>query len=94
VWAARPGVDASELEAALDAARDLGLNELETIAAEQAATMDLPRPLVLQYLRDHLNFYLDEPARQGLDQYFRRAAALGLISDQLQLRFHDCHAQR
>jgi chorismate dehydratase len=94
VWAARPGVDASELEAALDAARDLGLNELETIAVEQAAAMDLPRSLVLQYLRDNLNFYLDAPARQGLDLYFRRAAALGLISDQLQLRFHDCHAQR
>jgi chorismate dehydratase len=94
VWAARPSVDASELEAALDAARDLGLNELETIATEQAAAMDLPRSLVLQYLRDNLNFYLDAPARQGLDLYFRRAAALGLISDQLQLRFHDCHAQR
>lgn len=94
VWAARPGVDATELEAALDAARDLGLDELETIATEQAAAMDLPRSLVLQYLRDNLNFYLDEPARQGLDLYFRRAAALGLISDQLQLRFHDCHAQR
>jgi hypothetical protein len=54
----------------------------------------LPRSLVFQYLRDNLNFYLDAPARQGLDLYFRRAAALGLISDQLQLRFHDCHAQR
>src|SRR5690606_17212830 len=94
VWAARPSVDASELEAALDAARDLGLNELETIATEQAAAMDLPRSPVLQYLRDNLNFYPDAPARQGLDLSFRRAAALGLISDQLQLRFHDCHAQR
>ncbi len=94
VWAARPGVDASDLEGALDAARDLGLRELETIATEQAAAMDLPRPLVLQYLRDNLNFHLDAPARRGLDLYFRRAAALGLISDQLELRFHDCHVER
>lgn len=94
VWAARPGIDASDLEPALDAARDLGLSELETIATEQAAAMDLPRPLVLQYLRDNLNFYLDAPARRGLDLYFRRAAALGLISDQLELRFHDCHVER
>jgi chorismate dehydratase len=93
VWAARPGIDVTELEAALDAARDLGVSEVEAIATEQAAAMDLPRPLVLQYLRDNLNFYLDESARQGLDLYFRRAAALGLISAQLQLRFHDCHAQ-
>lgn len=94
VWAARPGIDASELEGALDAARDLGLSELETIATEQAAAMDLSRPLVLQYLRDNLNFYLDAPARRGLDLYFRRAATLGLISDQLELRFHDCHVER
>lgn len=94
VWAARPGVDASELEGAFDAARDLGVSEVEAIATEQAAAMNLPRPLVLQYLRDNLNFYLDDAARRGLDLYFRRAADLGLISDQLQLRFHDCHVER
>lgn len=94
VWAARPGIDASELEGALDSARDLGLSELKSIATEQAAAMDLPRPLVLQYLRDNLNFYLDAPARRGLDLYFSRAAALGLISDQLELRFLDCHVER
>lgn len=94
VWAARPGVDASDLEGALDAARDLGVSEVEAIATEQAVAMNLPRPLVLQYLRDNLNFYLDDAARRGLDLYFRRAADLGLISDQLQLRFHDCHVER
>lgn len=94
VWAARPGVDASDLEGAFDAARDLGLSEVEAIATEQAAAMNLPRPLVLQYLRENLNFYLDDAARRGLDLYFRRAADLGLISDQLQLRFHDCHIGR
>ncbi|BBO33488.1 menaquinone biosynthetic enzyme MqnA/MqnD family protein [Lacipirellula parvula] len=94
VWAARPGIDASELEPAFDAARDLGLRELETIATEQAAAMDLPRPLVLQYLRDNLNFYLDDSARRGLDLYFRRAGELGLISDHFNLRFHDCHVER
>lgn len=94
VWAARPGVDASDLEGAFDAARDLGVSEVEAIATEQAVAMNLSRPLVLQYLRDNLNFYLDDAARRGLDLYFRRAADLGLISDQLQLRFHDCHVER
>ena len=94
VWAARPGVDASDLEAALDAARDLGVSEVEAISTEQAAAMNLPRPLVLQYLRENLNFYLDDAARRGLDLYFRRAADLGLISDQLQVRFQDCHIER
>lgn len=61
VWTARPGVDLGDVESHLNAARDRGLQELESIATEQAAGMDLPRPLVLQYLRDNLNFYLDAP---------------------------------
>lgn len=79
VWAARPGVDVLHAEQALEAARDQGQRELETIADEQAAAMELPRESVLSYLRDNLNFYLDAPERQGLDLFFRRAASLGLI---------------
>jgi chorismate dehydratase len=89
LWVARPGVDAPELETALDAARDQGLRELEVIAEEQSKAMGLPRDLVLSYLRDNLNFHLDARERQGLDLFFRRAAALKLISEDFQLRFHD-----
>ncbi|MBA3484904.1 MAG: menaquinone biosynthesis protein [Pirellulales bacterium] len=84
VWAARPGVDCLELEPALEAARDQGRRELESIADEQAAAMKLPRELVLNYLRNNLNFCLDADARQGLDLYFRRAAALGLVGQAFQ----------
>lgn len=90
VWSARPGVELGDVEALLNVARDRGLRELGSIATEQAAAMDLPRPLVLQYLRDNLNFYLDGPERRGLDLYFRRAAELGLISNHVNLQFHDC----
>lgn len=92
-WFARPGVDAGEIEAALDAARDQGRREVETIADEQSRRMGLPRDLVLGYLRDSLNFYLDARARQGLDRFFRRAAELDLIPSNFQLRFHDCPAE-
>jgi chorismate dehydratase len=90
VWAARPGVEASEAEPALEAARDQGQRDLEAIADEQAAAMGLPRELVLHYLRDNLNFYLDAKERQGLELFFRRAAALGLIPSNSRLRFDDC----
>jgi chorismate dehydratase len=86
VWAARPGVDSSELEAALDSARDQGRRELETIAKEQSKAMGLPNDLVLGYLRDNLNFYLDASARRGLELFFRRAAALKLIPEDFRLR--------
>jgi chorismate dehydratase len=94
VWAARPGVDVTELEGALDAARDQGCREVEQIADEQSVLMGLPRELVLTYLRDNLNFYLDQRERQGLELFVRRAAALGLIPQDFRLRFHDCHAER
>jgi chorismate dehydratase len=93
-WAVRPGVDVSRLEPALDAARDQGCEELEQIADEQSVLMGLPRELVLTYLRDNLNFYLDERERHGLELFFRRAAALKLISEPFEPRFHDCHAER
>jgi chorismate dehydratase len=93
VWVARAGVDVSAVETALEAARDRGRRDLEIIAHEQSAEMNLPRELVLHYLRDNLNFDLEERERQGLELYFRRAAALGLISKHYQLRFHDCSAQ-
>jgi chorismate dehydratase len=79
VWAARPGVDCGGLESALEAARNQGYRELEAIAGERSISMRLPYELVLTYLRDHLHFRLGPGERRGLDLYFRRAAALGLI---------------
>jgi chorismate dehydratase len=89
VWAARPDVDASVLEPALEAARNRGRREIEQIAAEQAAAMDLPYDLVLTYLRDHLHFTLGPGERRGLNLYFQRAAALGLIPTTTRLTFDD-----
>lgn len=89
VWAARPGVDASDLERALEAARDRGRREIEQIAAEQAAAMDLPYDLVLTYLRDHLHFTLGVGERRGLTMFFQRAAALELIPKTTRLNFDD-----
>ncbi|MBX3427690.1 MAG: menaquinone biosynthesis protein [Pirellulales bacterium] len=80
VWAARPGFDAAEIEAALEAARDRGVRDLELIVAEQATAMRLPAELVRTYLRDNLNFYLAAGERRGLEAYLRKAEALGLIS--------------
>jgi chorismate dehydratase len=93
-WMARPGVDVTALEGALEAARDQGLQELEAIADEQSAAMKLPRELVLGYLRYNLNFTLEARERRGLDLYFRSAAELGLISNNFQMRFNDCRVER
>ena len=85
VWAARPGIELAEVEPALGASRDLGCRQIEAIADEQSAAMRLPRPVVLKYLREHLNFYLGAGERHGLDAFFQRAAALSLIPNHVGL---------
>jgi chorismate dehydratase len=94
VWAARPGVPIWAVEPALDAARDQGCRDLESIADEQSAAMNLPREMVLKYLRDHLNFVLGERERRGLELLCRRAIELNLLAPQSQIVFDDCPAQR
>lgn len=89
VWATRPGVEADDLEAALEAARDAGCRDVAAIAAEQAVAMGLPDELVLTYLRDHLHFTLGPNERRGMNLYFRRAAELGLIPHAVQLEIND-----
>ena len=88
-WAARPGVDVWSLEAALDAARDQGCRQLEAIAAERSAGMNLPQGMVLAYLRDHLHFYLGASERQGLTTFCRKAASLGLLPSHTSFNYHD-----
>jgi chorismate dehydratase len=92
-WMARLGVAPMGLETALNAARDRGVQDIEAIATEQSAAMNLPRELVLTYLRDNLHFHFEAVERRGLELYFRRAAALGLIPDDYQLHFDDCSAK-
>jgi chorismate dehydratase len=94
VWAARPGVPGWAVEPALDAARDQGRRDLERIADQQSAAMNLPRDVVIQYLRDHLNFVLGERERRGLEMFCRRAIELDLLAPQSQIVFDDCPAQR
>ena len=69
MWVARPGFDASELAASLSAARDLGLANLDVIAASEAAPLGLSRPQCVSYLRDNLYFYLGDRERQGLERF-------------------------
>jgi chorismate dehydratase len=79
VWAARPSVDTWTLAQAFDAARDQGCRDVEAIADAESRRMDLPRPLVLRYLQDHLKFRLGVEERKGFELYCRRAADLGLV---------------
>jgi len=87
MWTARAGVDLSDVEPALIAARDGGVAALSAIATDEAPGADLTHEQCLHYLRDNLHFYLGESERQGLALYYKHAAKLGLAPPDLNLRF-------
>src|SRR5690606_33699444 len=78
MWTARPGFDRPEIAAALEAARDRGLENLPDIAAREAASVGLTTDACLGYLRDNLYFYLGPRERQGLTLFHRHTVRMGL----------------
>lgn len=92
MWMARPGVDCSRVELALDVARNRGEQAIPQIASQQSAIMGLSEGQISTYLRDNLNFHLGRPQRLGLAEFFRRAKELGLIEQVPEFSCDDCTA--
>jgi chorismate dehydratase len=79
VWAARRDVATPELAADFLASRDFGLSRIPEICLDAARELELPQRTLESYLRDSIDFSLDEENRRGLELYFAHAAKLGLI---------------
>lgn len=79
VWAAKRDVATPELAADFLASRDFGLSRIPEICLGAARELDLPADKLESYLRDNIDFTLDEENRRGLELYFTHAAKLGLI---------------
>jgi chorismate dehydratase len=83
VWAVREDACADWAALArdfLDAKRE-GLARIEAIAAHYAAELALPHAELIAYLRDNVNFDLDEENVAGLRLYFEFARKHGLIAE-------------
>ncbi|HMD06508.1 MAG TPA: menaquinone biosynthesis protein [Candidatus Acidoferrum sp.] len=78
VWAARQEVVTTELLADFAASRNLGLTQIPAICQEAARELELPQVELESYLRQNIDFSLDEENRHGLERYFYEAARLGL----------------
>jgi chorismate dehydratase len=76
-WAGRPGVLSAAALAALVEARDAGVAASDAIADEYCG----PERAALgrAYLRDNIQYVLDERAASGLAKYYELAALHGLI---------------
>lgn len=79
VWAARPESVTQDVLADFAASRDYGMARIAEICEEAERELHLPAAALAYYLRDNIDFSLDAENRMGLDHYFARAAALGLI---------------
>jgi chorismate dehydratase len=78
-WAAKRDIATPEVTADFLASRDFGLSRIPEICFDAARELELPQKALELYLRNNIDFSLDEENRRGLELYFAQAAKLGLI---------------
>ena len=79
VWAVRRGVERPDLASVLRESLRLGLEHVVELAEEASGEMGLSSAVMLEYLTENLSFQLEAPELAGLEEYFRRARAHGLV---------------
>jgi chorismate dehydratase len=80
IWAARREAVTAEVAADFAASRDFGMEHIAEISLEAARELELPAQTLESYLRENIDFTLDEENQRGLELYFEKAARLGLIA--------------
>lgn len=93
VWMARADADrdrVSDIAAVLDRQRRHNRDRLGTIVHRHAAARGWPVDLAAKYLGECLRYDFDDEARQGLELFLAKCAAMGLVSHRRPLeRFLD-----
>ncbi len=89
VWAVREDALDEYRRVRLDfeMAKREGIERVSEIATQYAKTLRRPLPELLQYLRENVNFDLDEENVAGLREYFRLAHECGLVEENRALKF-------
>lgn len=78
LWVARAGLkQTTDIAAALEQARDAGVQQLEPIARHEGPLVGLSARDALTYLRDNLHFTLGAEERRGLSLFRQCAEELG-----------------
>jgi chorismate dehydratase len=87
IWVARRGAVTPEILADFQASREYGLARIGDIAEGAALKLDLPPRALERYLRENIDFSLDEENLAGLNLYYRECAAAGLIPRAREIEF-------
>jgi chorismate dehydratase len=89
VWAVRRrmGERAREVARLLSGSLALGIAEIDAVVERAQRELGLGASEARRYLRDNLSYRLDEEALEGLLEFYRRAAARGLIEPPTAIEF-------
>jgi chorismate dehydratase len=87
IWAGRKKKVTPELVADFQASKEFGLEHITDIAEAASVKLDLPAQELEAYLRENIDFSLDEENLGGLNLYFEKCAAAGLIPPVRPLQF-------
>lgn len=89
VWAVREDAleDFRRVRLDFEMAKREGIDRIPEIATQYAKTLHRPLPELLDYLRDNVNYDLDEENIAGLREYFRLAHEYGLVERNRALKF-------
>jgi chorismate dehydratase len=91
VWAVREDTldDYRRVKLDFELAKREGIDRIPEIAAQYAASLNMPRNEMLGYLRENVNFDLDEENLAGLREYFRLAYEHGFVEAHRAIKFVD-----
>jgi chorismate dehydratase len=78
-WAGRKDVVSAEVAADFLASKRYGMERIREISEAASIKLDLPPRALERYLTENIHFDLDEKNLAGLELYFEKAAAHGLI---------------
>jgi len=87
IWAGRRDAVTPEVIADFTASKQFGLERVREISEAASIKLDLPPRALERYLTENIHFDLDEENLAGLQLYFEKAAAAGLIPRNKPLEF-------
>jgi chorismate dehydratase len=87
-WAGAPDALNSDDVAALQRARDDGVERSDELARAYLAGAPEQQEAGARYLRQNIKYYLGEDERAGLEAFYRYAAEAGVVSRAGELRFY------
>lgn len=93
IWVGRKGVITPEVVADFETSKNFGLAHIGEIAEGASIKLDLPPKALERYLTENIHFDLDEENLAGLELYFQKCAAAGLIPRVRPLEFAAAHAR-